>query len=58
MSSFPFVSILGVRVDAVSMPQTLGWIEAAVSARRPRQICTANPEFIMTAQRDPEKKIS
>ena len=54
MSSFPFVSILGVRVDAVSMPQTLGWIEAAVSARRPRQICTANPEFIMTAQRDPE----
>jgi N-acetylglucosaminyldiphosphoundecaprenol N-acetyl-beta-D-mannosaminyltransferase len=54
MSSFLSVSILGVRVDAVTMPQTLGWIEAAVAARQPRQICTANPEFIMAAQRDPE----
>ncbi len=50
----PSVTILGVRVDAVTMPQTLAWIEAAVAERRPRQICTANPEFIMTARRDPE----
>jgi len=54
MSSFSSVTLLGVRVDAVTMPQTLAWIEAAVIARRPRQICTANPEFVMTARRDTE----
>lgn len=57
MSSFSSVTILGVRVDAVTMPQTLAWVEAAVTAaaeRRPRQICTANPEFLMTARRDPQ----
>ena len=54
MSSFPSVTLLGVRVDAVTMPQTLAWVEAAVTARQPRQICTANPEFVMTARRNPE----
>lgn len=48
------VSILGVRVDVLTMPQTLAWVEAAVTERRPRQIATCNPEFIMTAQRDRE----
>jgi N-acetylglucosaminyldiphosphoundecaprenol N-acetyl-beta-D-mannosaminyltransferase len=36
------------------MSDTLAWIEVAIAARAPRQICTANPEFVMTAQRDPE----
>ncbi len=54
MSSLSSVTILGVRIDAVTMPQTLAWIEAAVAGRTPRQICTANPEFVMTAQRDAE----
>jgi N-acetylglucosaminyldiphosphoundecaprenol N-acetyl-beta-D-mannosaminyltransferase len=54
LSPLPSVSILGVRIHAVTMPQTLAWIEAAVAARTPRQICTANPEFVMTAQRDRE----
>ncbi len=49
---FPAVSILGVRVHAVTTAQTLAWIEAAVRARAPHQICTANPEFVMMAQRD------
>src|SRR5258707_13257353 len=56
MTSSQSVSILGVRVDAVTMPQTLAWVEAAISARRPVQICTANPEFVMAAQRDAEFK--
>ena len=54
---FDSVPILGVRVHAVTMAQTLAWIEAAVAARSPRsprQICTANPEFVMTAQWDRE----
>jgi len=34
------------------MAETLAWIEAAVAERTPRQVCTANPEFVMLAQRD------
>jgi N-acetylglucosaminyldiphosphoundecaprenol N-acetyl-beta-D-mannosaminyltransferase len=48
----PTLSILGVRVHAVTMAETLAWIEAAVAARAPRQICTGNPEFLMAARRD------
>jgi N-acetylglucosaminyldiphosphoundecaprenol N-acetyl-beta-D-mannosaminyltransferase len=54
MSQPAAVVILGVRVHAVSMSATLDWIEAAVTARLPRQLCTANPEFLMAAQRDRE----
>lgn len=54
--SRPAVEILGVRVHAVTMAETLAWVEAAVAERVPRQICTANPEFVMAAQRDPEFK--
>ncbi len=51
---FETVTLLGVRVHAVTMAQTLAWVEAAVAGRTPRQICTANPEFVMAAQRDRE----
>src|SRR5262245_40691189 len=48
------VFILDVRIHAITLVETLDWIAAAVGARTPRQICTANPEFLMTAQRDRE----
>ncbi len=48
------VDLLGVRVHAVTMPQTLAWVESAVREGSPRQICTANPEFVMAAQKDRE----
>jgi N-acetylglucosaminyldiphosphoundecaprenol N-acetyl-beta-D-mannosaminyltransferase len=48
------VLILGIPVHAVTMAETVAWIEAAVRAGAPRQICTANPEFVMAAQRDAE----
>jgi len=38
----------------MTMSSTLAWVAAAVAARTPRQMCTANPEFVMTAQRDEE----
>lgn len=44
------VSILGVRIHAITTAQTLAWVEQSVAARAPRQICTANPEFVMAAQ--------
>ncbi len=49
------VTILGVPVHAITMAETLDWVAAAVRARvPPRQVCTANPEFVMAAQRDRE----
>ncbi len=53
MAALTTVNILGLPVHAVTMADTLAWVEAAVAARVPRQICTANPEFILAARRDP-----
>jgi N-acetylglucosaminyldiphosphoundecaprenol N-acetyl-beta-D-mannosaminyltransferase len=36
------------------MAETLAWVEEAVMARAPKQVCTANPEFVMAAQGDRE----
>ncbi len=59
------LQILGVRVDCVDFQQTLDAVSAWIAqsrardekredtAPRPRQVCTVNPEFIMTARRQP-----
>ena len=52
MTAITTVNILGIPIHAVTMAETLAWIEAAVAERTPRQVCTANPEFVMLAQRD------
>ena len=52
MPALTAVNILGIPVHAVTMAETLAWIEAAVAAGTPRQVCTANPEFVMLARRD------
>lgn len=54
MLEIPSITILGVRVHAITTAQTLQWVQAAIAHRQPRQICTANPEFLMAAQSDPE----
>jgi N-acetylglucosaminyldiphosphoundecaprenol N-acetyl-beta-D-mannosaminyltransferase len=46
------VRILGVRVDDVTTAETLRLMEEWIRSRRPRQIATVNPEFVMLAQRD------
>jgi N-acetylglucosaminyldiphosphoundecaprenol N-acetyl-beta-D-mannosaminyltransferase len=50
--AFEPVWILGVPIHPVSMAEALAWVQAAVTARLPRQVCTANPEFVMAAQHD------
>jgi N-acetylglucosaminyldiphosphoundecaprenol N-acetyl-beta-D-mannosaminyltransferase len=50
----PAVRILGVPVHAVTMRQTLALAEAYMAQQRLHQIATVNPEFVMTAQADPE----
>jgi N-acetylglucosaminyldiphosphoundecaprenol N-acetyl-beta-D-mannosaminyltransferase len=50
--SLPPVRILGVRVDAVSTRETIDIIATWIAQGGPHQIATANPEFVMAAQRD------
>ncbi len=51
-ASIPTAEILGVRVQAVTFEQTLQRIEAFIATRRPHQIATVNPEFVVAAQGD------
>ncbi|MDP7260139.1 MAG: WecB/TagA/CpsF family glycosyltransferase [Anaerolineales bacterium] len=53
MSNIPSPSrrlFLSVPVHDVTYAETLDWIARAVAADEPRQLCTVNPEFVMTAQ--------
>ncbi len=47
------VAILGVPVHPLTYELWLDLIAAFIVEGRPRQICTANPEFVMTARRQP-----
>ena len=46
--------LLGIPIHPMTTASTLAWVAAAVAARTPRQMCTANPEFVMTARHDAE----
>lgn len=48
------VTILGFPVHPVTYGLFLDLVAAFVSAGHLRQVCTANPEFLMTARRQPE----
>ncbi len=48
------VRILGVRIDALTYDDLLAHIAGFIAREMPHQICTANPEFVMEAQRNPE----
>ena len=50
------ISILGVPVHDVTLEETLAFIDQFVREKTPHQMCTVNPEFIMTAQQDAEFK--
>lgn len=47
-------TILNVRIDNVTMRETLDWITVAMRSDELSQICTVNPEFVMKAQNDPD----
>jgi N-acetylglucosaminyldiphosphoundecaprenol N-acetyl-beta-D-mannosaminyltransferase len=50
------VEFLGVRVDDVTLDEALHIAIRFIEERRPRQIATVNPEFVMAARRLPEFK--
>ncbi|MBX7237252.1 MAG: WecB/TagA/CpsF family glycosyltransferase [Caldilineales bacterium] len=47
------IPILGVPVHPLTYESWLDLMAAFIAEGRPRQICTANPEFVMTARRQP-----
>jgi N-acetylglucosaminyldiphosphoundecaprenol N-acetyl-beta-D-mannosaminyltransferase len=47
------ITILNIPVHAVTMPQTLSHIQQMMTTPGLQQIATVNPEFVMTAQKDP-----
>lgn len=49
---FDSIQILGIRIDSVTMSETVGFVREALKSDRLHQICTANPEFVMKAQED------
>lgn len=48
------VHILDVPVHLITMDQTIAWVEGAMAHQHTCQIATVNPEFVMTAQQDPD----
>ncbi len=48
------VWILGIPVHPVTYASFLELVAAFIAEGTPRQICTANPEFVMTARRRPD----
>ena len=48
------VNILGVKVHAVTYPQVIDIIADWIAQGDPHQLATANPEFVMAAQHNPE----
>jgi len=52
IASMHSITILGVRVDDVTLPEAVAQIESFIAAQTPRQIVTVNPEFVMEAQRN------
>ena len=50
----PVITILDTPVHAVSMATTLAHVERFMASDSLHQIATTNPEFVMTAQSDPD----
>ncbi|MEM7344138.1 MAG: WecB/TagA/CpsF family glycosyltransferase [Chloroflexota bacterium] len=48
----PTASILNVKVHALTNTNTLALIEDFIATRRPHQLATVNPEFVVEAQQD------
>ena len=54
MDSQAAITILGIRVDSVTCHDALARIEEYLAQGGPHQVNTVNPEFIVTAQGDPQ----
>lgn len=48
------INILGTKITNISYQGTINYIEKCINSKKPHHICTVNPEYIITAQKDPE----
>jgi N-acetylglucosaminyldiphosphoundecaprenol N-acetyl-beta-D-mannosaminyltransferase len=48
------IEILGVKINNISFNQTVKTVDNFIIDKKPKQLVTVNPEFIITAQRDEE----
>ncbi len=46
------IKILGIEIDVVDLKNAIEIIDGFVKTKKPHQICTVNPEYIMAAQND------
>lgn len=46
------MKILNIKVDNITYKETISKIEDFIKSKKPHQICTVNPEFIMAAQKN------
>jgi N-acetylglucosaminyldiphosphoundecaprenol N-acetyl-beta-D-mannosaminyltransferase len=53
LDQIPVVTILGVKVHAVTNQQTAELVRQFIASGKPHQLTTVNPEFVVTAQQDP-----
>lgn len=49
-----YVKILGVKVNNIDFRKAISYADKFIILKKPHQIATVNPEFIMTAQKDKE----
>lgn len=50
------INILGVKIDNITMDETVARVEAMLADGKKHQVVTPNPEFVMLAQKDDEFK--
>ncbi len=50
------ISILGIKIDKIDFKKTILVISEFIKSKRPHQIVTVNPEFVMQAKKDKEFK--
>ena len=48
------ISVLGIKINPLTMRQAVAQVEEFIAGRRPRLIATANAEMVMFAQKDQE----
>lgn len=54
VAPLPTVKLFGVPISQLNMMETVKYLAAAIEARKPNQVITANPIMIMTALEHPE----
>ncbi|MCL5795282.1 MAG: WecB/TagA/CpsF family glycosyltransferase, partial [Patescibacteria group bacterium] len=50
------IQILDININLVDIKQAIDIIDGFIKSKKPHQICTVNPEYIMAAQKDVEFK--